>query len=149
MTKAADISLAIYNRLTAIDTFAGYATDIGLKVLRGRTGIDDADIPCITMALGDDSVAARQQERHRLVLPYTLEAHHGCDPDNPNDTGEMLVGDIKRALFGPGDLGLGGLAQDDGLRYTGRRIFAREPGSTVVVAQVLIEVTYVEDQRQP
>lgn len=150
MSKAQDIALAISARLSVIDTTAGYNTDAGLTIFRGKPGIDDQDAPCIVLVeLGDESQAkdGRLSVEHLVTLRFVAEGHIACDPDNPNDAAHLLIADMKRALWGPKEPTLGGLAK--ALRYTGRIIDPRHPGALSVAAGVEFEVDHHEDLANP
>lgn len=150
MSKAQDIALAISARLSLIDTTAGYNTDAGLTIFRGKAGLDEQDAPCIVLVeLGDESQPkeGRLSVEHLVTLRFMAEGHATCDPDNPNDAAHALIADIKRALFGPRDPTLGGLSR--ALRYTGRVIDPRHAGALSVVAGVEFEVDHHEDLANP
>lgn len=146
MSKAADIAAVIVARLATIRTAAGYATQAGATVYRGRRHVPEEAMPCLTLIEGDDNVIERNENQASIVLPFTIEGHIACDPDHPNDAAHRLIADIKRSVFG-GDPRLGGLAKDT--FYTGRIISPRVDGVTAVVVAVSLEVRMVETVDAP
>lgn len=150
MSRAQQVNDALVERLGAIDTINGYATTVGLNVYRGRIGIDVDLIPCITLVeLAETSrpKEGRQTAEHLSTVRYVAEGHAECDPDNPAIVGHLLVADIKRALWGPKDPTLGGVAR--ALRFTGRMIEPRAEGAGNVIVSIEFEVDFFEDLASP
>jgi hypothetical protein len=148
-TKAGDIATELYARLSRIRIAAGFETEVGRDVKRGRRKLpgDDAP-PCIVMFEGDDSPTDRPG-RIPLVLvqqSYVFDAFDKCDPDNPNDQAHKMIRDMKRAIFA-GDATLGGRVSR--VSYLGRDIGPRPDGVALVQARVMIDVEYVEDLTNP
>jgi hypothetical protein len=150
MTREAEIELALTTRLQGITTANGYATDAGLRVFRGKRSISEDDVPCLVIVTGDleaePGTQGPQMVKVRPFLPYTVEGHIACDPNNPNDAAHQLIGDVKRCLWSQ-DFRLGGKAI--GLYYAGRAIAPRESGVRVVVAAVHLSIMHVEDLKNP
>ena len=63
-----------------------------------------------------------------------------CDPAHPNAAARQLCADIRRALFGSGSAI--GAPINATLRYAGRSIDRREPGSTEVGVTVRLEAAF-------
>lgn len=153
-SKAAHIAAAVATRLATITRANGYNTDAGLHVWRGRTAIDTAELPSLTLFEQEDQVEAQRiidspaptSIDTNLLLPLIIEGSAVCDPDHPNVTGHALVADIKRALFSA-DLKWGGLATHT--RYLGRTLGPREGGDDIVTVTVQIRIGYTEDLAKP
>lgn len=149
MSKSADIAAAVAARIETIRTANGYATEIGVRVYRGRRKIDEGHLPCAVIVEGDDEVPDMREgsTQAKIRQPFIIEGHTDCDPDNPNDAAHAIVADIKRAIFS-GDLTLGGLTRS-AVRYAGRSIAPREDGLSIVSAAVEISIEFVEELAQP
>ena len=149
MSKASDLALAISTRIEQITIANGYATDIGVRVFRGRGSLNRVDLPCIVMVEGDETVQDAKYANLKSDVVFVLEGHDTCDPLHPNDKGHLIVADLKRAIFG-GDLTLGGmLAKKDDLAYRGRAIGVRPDGGDVIAASISIAVTMVDNLATP
>jgi hypothetical protein len=148
MSTASTLALNIAARLAEITTANGYATDIGLKVLRGRTRLDPSELPCVVIVEGDDEVQDNTEIRVKLKQRYAFEGHMACDPDHPNDTAHLIIADLKRAIFG-GDRSFNGLVRKGGLEYVGRRISTREDGQAIIAASIEIDCEIAEDLTNP
>ena len=154
MSKAKDIAQRITERLSSIRSAAGYQTDAGLNVFRGRKAVPE--LPALILFEPEDLVegqAADGSGSHagsavnaQILLPFDIQALAECDPAQHMTTGHALVADIKRALFG-GDMRWGGLATHT--RYIGRSIEPRTDGDTTVSVMVQIRVGVVEDLARP
>lgn len=151
MTATAEsIARSLDQRLKCIRTADGFETDAGARVFRGKRALTEADVPCIVLVEGPESVSDQRDSRVKLAARFIAEAHDRCDAEHPNDRGHALVRDVKRALFGgPRTRGtvLDGLA--DSIAYRGKTIGAREDGAALVFASVAIEVHYAEDLAAP
>lgn len=146
MSAAQDIALKISDRLAAITIANGYATDIGLRVFRGRRRIDPDMVPCVVLIEGDDDVRSESLRSANIGQQYFIEGHDACDPDNPNDKGHEILADLKKAVFS-GDTTFGRSIRK--IDYKGRRIVPREEGITSVAASIHIEAQFVEDLTSP
>lgn len=147
MSAAAEIALALANRVAAISVEDGYATDIGTRVYRGRRRLDKEHIPCIVILEGDDAVRSQSGTDVKLTQRYGLEGHAPCDPDQPNDMAHLIIADLKRAVFAD-DRTLGSRRVKE-LAYVGRSIAPREDGLALVAAAIEIEITFVENLASP
>ena len=152
MSKAKQLAQAIYERVSTIRVANGYNTDIGLKVFRGRRTADEKDVPMSFIVEGDDEVLQQQTNEVRVAIPFAIEGHTACDPDNPNDAVHDIVADLKRAIFG-GDRTFGGLVRSNNggqpLQYMGRTIGEREDGAKVVGAAILFKAEIMENLSNP
>lgn len=153
ISLAHDFSLALARRVENISIANGSATDIGLKVLRGRRRLDPSQIPCAVIIERDDDPQAQSSGKVKISQKYIIEGHATCDPDNPNDTGHQIIADIKKAVF-TGDLTIDGRLTANNqkafaIKYLGRSIAPREDGLSVVAASVEISIEYVEELHKP
>lgn len=148
ISKADDIAIALVARLAQISIANGYQTDVGLRIFRGKTAIDPSEAPCLTLIeAGDTPTSNDSGENVALDGEFAIEANITCDPNNPALAAHAAIADIKKALFAGDDLRLGGLAKS--MRYLGRLMEPREPGTLVVGAAVRISVSWVEDLTAP
>lgn len=157
MSMANDLALAISAKLATITeaSDAGYQTNIGSRVMRGRKRIDNTHLPCAVLVERDDKPEHKGGTNIKIVQPYIIEGHARCDADNPNDMGHKIIADIKKAIFTDkvflddrlvfGPLG----ARAFTITYVGRSIAPREDGIDVVSAAVEIAVEYVEQLSNP
>lgn len=137
---------ALLARLATITLANGYATDAGLHVFDGATGVS-ADIACfLVLAESEEGVGSQKSQTSgaddvTVALPFFVEGRTPCNPQHPNTAGRLLCNDIRRALFGPGSsVALaGGPAR---LRYAGRTIDRREPGTAEVGVTVKFEALF-------
>lgn len=150
MSKAKQLADAIHARLTAITVANGYLTDIGSRVFRGRTALDESHLPCIVMVEGDDNIEDQAVRKVKVAQQFIIEGHDECDFDNPNDKAHDIISDMKRAIF-KGDRTFGGLVVSDknGLRYEGRNISPRPDGAAIVAASIRFVCVFVEDLDNP
>lgn len=140
MSKAHQIAVKLTERVAAIRRADGFATDIGQRVYRGRRYLDE--LPATVIDEGPDRGEFRLGS-FCVSLPFVIEAHDELPEDsNPNDHSHLILADLKRAVFGPADHTLGGLAR--AMTYKGRQIGQRAPGVPAVFASIEIEVEYVE-----
>lgn len=146
MSAAQTIATNLSTRLATIQQTNGYATDIGVRVFRGRRRIDPDMIPCVVLIEGDDDVQSESLKSARIDQQYFIEAHDECDPDNPNDKGHLIIADLKKAVFG-GDVTFDRTIR--GIEYRGRRIIPREEGITTVAASIHVQVSFVENLTNP
>jgi hypothetical protein len=146
MSSASEIALALSERAATITVENGFATDVGTTVFRGKRRLADEDLPCIVLFEGPDRVEDKSTKHVKLAQRYTLEAHHACDPDNPNDRAHELISDMKRAIFA-GDRTLGRTVKS--IDYAGRAIGTREDGASFVFASIDFEVVFSEDLTDP
>ena len=151
MSKAHDLSLEVAARLALITTANGYATDIGVRVYRGRRFIDPSRdggmLPCVSIGEGDDNVIEyRPPMSARIAQRYVCEAVVRCDPDYPNDAAHAVIADMKRALW-RGDQTFGNRVRS--LTYAGRSILPRADGADVVAAAVMFDVEFAEKLGEP
>lgn len=132
-------------RLAAITQANGYATNAGLHVFDGATGVPDNLGAFLVLAESEEGVASQKGQGGRpddvkVSLPFTVEGRTPCDPAHPNAAARQLCADIRRALFGSGSAI--GAPINATLRYAGRSIDRREPGSTEVGVTVRLEAAF-------
>ena len=151
MSKASDIAQWLNERIATITLAGGYATDIGVKVFRGRMKIDPDDMPCTVIVEGEDSPSAAKRTHTKLSQNYIFEGHDECDPNHPNDKAHLIIADLKRAIFST-PVGIGGSYMDgkiSEINYRGRTIGARPDGVALVAAAIEIEIVYEENLANP
>lgn len=146
MSKASEIALEINSRLQQITVANGYATDIGLRVYRGRRKLDPAQLPCAVLVNDEDACVSGQDKRCVTKATYQLEGHSPCDAENPGDVGHQIVADLKKAIFS-GDLSFGKTVLS--IDYKGRTIEPREDGLSLVSAAIEIDLHFTEDLAAP
>lgn len=147
MSTADKIATELAARLAQITIANGYQTDIGLRVYDGRRNLDESHMPCVVMVEDDDDPAAMQAPNSKTAMPWLIEGHTACDPDNPNAAGRKIVADLKKAVFS-GDLTFGD-KRAVACRYGGRSISPRTDGLALVSASVTIIVDVVENLASP
>lgn len=147
MSTADKIAAELAARLAQITIANGYQTDIGLRVYDGRRNLDESHMPCVVMVEDDDDPAGMQAPNGKTAMPWLLEGHTACDPDNPNVAGRKIVADLKKAVFS-GDLTFGD-KRAVACRYGGRSIAPRADGLALVSASVTIVVDVVENLAAP
>ena len=151
MSIANDVAMAVFARLQNITVANGYATDIGLKAMRGRKRLDESHLPCAVIIERPDSPGKQNMQRDPLVQigqKYVLEGHAACDPDNPNDVGHKIIADIKKAIW-KDKLTFGTDQKVYTVTYEGKTIAPREDGVAVVSAAVEISIEFVECLSNP
>jgi hypothetical protein len=152
MSKAKQLAAAIYDRISGITVANGYLTNIGQTVFRGKRTADEKDVPMSFIVEGDDEVLGQKSNEVRIAIPFAVEGHTTCDPDNPNDAVHDIVSDLKKAIFS-GDRTFGGLVRatnsSEPLQYMGRTIGEREDGAKVVGAAILFKAEIVENLSNP
>ena len=139
------LAAAMLARLATITQANGYATDAGLHVFDGATGVPDNLGAFLVLAESEEGVASQKGQGGKpddvkVSLPFTVEGRAVCDPLHPNAAGRLLCADIRRALFGAGSTL--GAPINATLRYAGRSIDRREPGSTEVGVTVRLEAAF-------
>lgn len=152
-TRAEDVADELARRLTGITVAAGYETDIGSKLFRGRRKIpDDTEIGTtgvVFLIEGNDSPQDQQLSRAPIVKVaqlYELWAFGPCNADQPNVAAHAMIRDMKRAVWG-GEPNLGGKVKS--IIYRGRDIGPRPDGTAFVQAAVAFTVEYVESLATP
>jgi hypothetical protein len=154
VSVASDIAGALAARLAQITVANGYATDIGLRVFRGKRSLGEEAVPCVTVIEGDDAPQTGGGKLNGAVTiaqRYAIEGHVVCDPDHPNDAAHLVIADLKRAIFA-GGRAVGGapkLGNAREVNYVGRSISSREDGLAIVAASIEIDAVYAEDLRAP
>ena len=92
-TKRERIILELHDRLSG-------NTSAGSRVYRGRTKFDDQDtFPVISIISTDSDIVDQHGERTIIDWPINVQAIVAADLNNPSDTMEPLLGEIKTYLF--------------------------------------------------
>lgn len=140
--KCSDIEADLADRLAQITKANGYQTDIGTRVFRGKRKVEDSEIPCAVLIVGEDRPGDNaNREAIRISQDFVLGGYHECAVDAPNDTAHKIVADIKKAVFKDGPR-LGGTVKS--LEYRGKDIGPRADGVPIVFAVVHITVDFAE-----
>jgi len=112
-TVTKQVLAAVTTRLEVIRTTAGYNTNAGASVYRGRRQFQPTELPAISIfALEEDYSDTGHADRMSNTLTIRINVHDDLEnTDNPQDKIQDLVGDVKKALFLT-DRGLSGLLSD-------------------------------------
>lgn len=149
MSKASELAAHLASLAANVLAANGYATDIGLRVFRGRMSLNREDLPCVVLVEGDETVIDQKNAKVNVDTTFVLEGHDVCDPEQPNDKGHLIVADLKKAVFGA-DLTLGGrLRSKDEIKYLGKAIGQRPEGGDVIAASISFSIAQVEDLSSP
>jgi hypothetical protein len=141
------ILMQLLARVTAIQVANGFSTDAGLAVLFGETPMLGPDDPsaAIAVIVGDDQSPdpyANLGDDVLTQVPVDIQAIARADVDQPWQTVEAIIADIKRAVE-TGDRTLGGLLTRN-LQRGRTRTLNREPGATSIGASVQYAPIYLE-----
>jgi hypothetical protein len=146
-SKRQRIVAVLRGRLEEIKAAGGYRSDLGDHVYVGRVELaPDDELPAATLLPGTPTATA-QGRQINLQWPMTVQALTTADPDDPLGPAEVLLADLKQALFRPADTTLGGLAVD--ALYIGESLLDRDEGGQRVGAQVQLAVNYIETYGDP
>ena len=151
MTRAYDLLASLVPRLQAVRLANGYATEAGQSVLLGPIPTQPGErLPYIriheTDAAADDAMRNRPQAK--LRVQFVAEAHaEQKDAAQIMLTGHVLVGDLKKALFGDALRDLDGRVID--ALFEGYRILPPEEGSATLVVQVRGSYIFVDHFNAP
>lgn len=149
LQTAESLSDAIVTRMSQISVANGYETDIGLRVYRGARKVDEDLAPCAVLIEGADKVemsASKHKASAKINQSYLLHAYVPCDLMNPNVAAHKAIRDFKKAIFHDGTTMNGQVVS---VTFKGRDIGPRVDGVAIVLAQIEIEVSYVEDLSAP
>lgn len=136
---------ALLARLSTITKANGYATDAGLHVFDGATGVPDNLDAFLVLAESEEGVASQKEQGDRpadvkVSLPFTIEGRTACNALHPNTAARLLCADIRRAVFGPGSRLPAPINAT--LLYAGRTIDRRAPGEADVGVTVRLEAVF-------
>jgi hypothetical protein len=151
MTRAYDLLASLVPRLQAVRLANGYATEAGQSVLLGPIPAQAGErMPYIrvheTDAAADDAMRNRPQAK--LRVQFLAEAYaEQKDAAQIMATGHVLVGDLKKALFGDALRDLEGRVID--AQFEGYRILPPDEGSATLVAQVRGSYIFVDHFNAP
>ena len=112
-------------RLATITQANGYATNAGLHVFDGATGVPDNLGAFLVLAESEEGVGSQKTAEGNspddvnVSLPMSIEGRIACNPEHPNTAARTLCADIRRALFGAGSTL--GAPINATLRYAGSR----------------------------
>lgn len=137
------ISLDLTTLLGTITKANGYRTDIGTRVSRGKSQLDEKSVPLSIIVEGEETQVARQSDRStnfKQRADYRIEGFDTCDLDNPNDISHDIVADLKKCLFAKDAIN-----KTYNVEYLGRTIGKREEGLKINGGALHIAITYAED----
>jgi hypothetical protein len=139
------LAVELLARLATVTKANGYASDAGLHVFDGATGVPDNLGTFLVLAESEEGVASQKGQGGKpddvkVSLPFAVEGRITCNPLHPNAAARQLCADIRRAIFRSGSAI--GAPISATLRYAGRTIDRREPGSTEVGVTVRLEATF-------
>jgi hypothetical protein len=148
MSRANDIATAIVDRLKTIRSNAGFNTNVGAAVYRGRQQLAEPNA-CTLFEGEEDASGSAYIEPYTVtaIIHFTAEAAVVCDPLNPDVAGHDLAEDMQKALFS-GSATLGGLLASP-LIYTGRVIQPRKDGQAIVTVQIKLDALYTLTPANP
>jgi len=150
--KRLRILRALKAKLERIQTSNGFETDAGDHIALGRyrvaAGVTLQDaLPAIAINFGRSNTPA-QGTRIQTDLPVLIHALVLEDQDDALAEAELVVGDIKRALYGPpADETLGGLVFE--MEPGEVEPIPREDGSQFAGAQVEVLLKLTEKRGEP
>lgn len=160
LTIAARIRAAVAAHAQAIRRSNGYATDMGLRVLRGVSPLtlSAADLeggPVLVIGADPDrqeTGVLRAGEKQQNTLHLIATALQLTGDDVPQDVADVLLADIKRALLMDPQEGvrdadatlLGGAVE-----YTGSRYELPGPGESIVIVEMMLTCRYAETYGRP
>lgn len=153
LQRSEDVAAELKRRIELVTKANGYETDLGVKVLLGRSAkaIDRTQVPVTVIVEADDdpervSVGLQYQIRQ----PYVLLSFVPCDPDNPNAAAHQALRDLKRAIWldgGKPDPRWGGRVKD--VDYGGRDIAPHDDGEAFVLVTLEVWIAFVENLASP
>jgi hypothetical protein len=151
MTTAYDLFASLKPKLQAIRTANGYLTDAGRVVYMGPVPqVDFEQCPLIRayeISAIFESVPGYAPQG-KAAVSFLVEGYAKYTDDAEiMATGHNLVADIQKALFGDAERDLSGATIR--VNPEGYQILPPEPGSSIVVAQVRGNYTFVNKFQQP
>ena len=143
----------LVSRLETIRQSAGFNTDLGLAVYRGRGAYALQDLatgPAVNLYVTGEEYHDRSANQQRLGLNVTIEAFSAFDAD-ADAVADLLLADIKSAVLSaaaPTLLDSGGpLGQR--VAYVSSAFDMPNPGEQMVSVTVTLRVPYFERYGSP
>lgn len=149
MSIPQDVALELAARVSQITIANGYATDVGLRVYRGRRRLTPEHLPCVVLIERKTTPIEQSKGDAKVAAGFVLEGHSECDPDNPNDMGHALEADIMQAVFTTPEFTYGSPPKKATYEYGGTEISPREDGQKHVQTAVDVTVSYVVRKAKP
>ena len=151
MTRSMRVLDQIVSRLKAINGGNGFYFDLGERVYKGRYRFTKEDnFPVISVnSSGDTAQQVNGGDYSKHKVSKVVEIHGivaVSDINNPVDDAEMLVADIKRAIFSK-DERLGGNSYT--IEYSGTFIGDLDESVNMISCQVNIAAVFAEDLSNP
>ena len=149
----ARIRAVLATRLQTIRQSAGFNTDLGLAVYRGRGAYTLQDLetrPAVNLYVTGEEYHDRSANQQRLGLNVTIEAFGAFDAD-ADAVADLLLADIKSAVLSaaaPTLLDSGGpLGQR--VAYVSATFDLPDPGQRMVSVTVTLRIPYFERYGAP
>lgn len=160
MSVAARIRTVVATRAQAIRQADGYATDMGLRVLRGISPLAvsaaDLDIGPVLVVGADPDGQERAVQRVGAQLHNDLRlmatALQLTGDAIPQDVADVLLADLKRALLVDPHQGLrdaAGVLLGGPLEYAGSSFDLPGPGEAIVTVEMTLSCRYAEGYGTP
>lgn len=144
----ARIRAALATRLQTIRQSAGFNTDMGLAVYRGRGAYTLQDLetgPALNLYSAGEEFVDRSANQQRLALTVTIEAFSAYT-DDADGVADLLLADIKAAVLSADQPTLtdatGPLGQR--LEYVSAAVDLPDPGQQMVMVTVTLRIPYFE-----
>jgi len=138
-------------RLADIQVANGYHTDAGSNVFLGRTYLDQAKVPAVTVRPGEDEGTVEDQGGlYQETVSYEIHGICHADPDRPFEKGHQLAADIRRAIYRARSVDyedLGGAAAR--VEPGGTVVSEAAAGSGFCEVTVALTITYTERFGEP
>ena len=149
----ARIRAVLVARLQAIRQSAGFNTDLGLAVTRGRGAYALQDLatgPAVNLYTPGEEYQDASGNQQRQALDITIEAFSAYDTD-ADATADLLLADIKAAVLSVDEPRLtdadGPLGQR--LEYVSAAVDLPNPGERMVSVTVTLRCRYFERYGAP
>ena len=141
VSKLHDISDAIAARLANITQANGYTTDAGKHILRGKSQLNDSELPAARQYFGVISSGSEVGQRALQSVPIVIEVFATYTSD-PERTAIGLLGDVAKAVEDTTDRDLGGLLRSP-LTFESDEIIYAEAADCIVGARVTYNAALV------
>ena len=143
----------LVSRLETIRQSAGFNTDLGLNVARGRVAYSRADLefgPAVNLSTPGEELIDITGLQHRIGLQISIEAF-SLYADDPDATADALLADIKDAVLSADEPRLtddaGPLGQK--LEYLSAATDLPDPGELIVQVTAQLRCRYFERYGAP
>lgn len=144
MTKATDITTAIFARLQTIRTANGYLTNVGAVCFRSTPDNlpEDAGLPAVVLYSQTDADIGGNRQTRKHSRAYVIEALLSATGEYDAHQDDVLY-DLRRALSDPTGLTMGGAAVE--IRTGTAVLDDPEIGSELAIVRLPVTVDYTEN----